>query len=200
MTLTPQREKQLIELTKTDPDAFSPVYEYYAPKIYAYVYNRIPAKAVAEEIVSIIFLAVMENLENYAQQANARFGSWIYRIAHNKVVDYFRSNQQKILKGLEENMLTENRPQNSTNNRYISELQGDIAYAILSLKPRYQEVLSLQYYADKSHAEIAEIMEIDKNHVEALLHRAHSAFREIFPDGEIILEEEPLISTDAAQQ
>lgn len=74
-----------------DRDAFGIVYERLAPKIYSYLYHHTNGRAqLAEDLTEEVFLKVLEKLDRY-QDRGLPFASWAYRVAHNHLVDYFRT-------------------------------------------------------------------------------------------------------------
>lgn len=73
-----------------DRQAFSDIYTFYAPKVYAYVLRHVSGEIeVAQDITADVFLKAMEHLASYRFQ-EVPFSSWLYRIAHNRVVDHYR--------------------------------------------------------------------------------------------------------------
>jgi RNA polymerase sigma-70 factor (ECF subfamily) len=74
-----------------DREAFASIYERLAPKVYSYLYHHANGRAhVAEDLVEDVFVKVLEKLGSY-QNRGLPFASWVYRIAHNHLVDYFRT-------------------------------------------------------------------------------------------------------------
>ena len=74
-----------------DREAFGIVYERLAPKVYSYLYHHTNGKAqLAEDLTEEVFLKVLEKLDRY-QDRGLPFASWVYRVAHNHLVDYFRT-------------------------------------------------------------------------------------------------------------
>jgi len=72
-------------------EAFGVVYEQLAPKVYSYLYHRTNGRAhLAEDLTEEVFVKVLERLCRY-QNLGLPFASWVYRIAHNHLVDYLRS-------------------------------------------------------------------------------------------------------------
>lgn len=74
-----------------DREAFSAIYEQLTPKIYGYIYHRSGrTREVAEDLTSRVFLKLIENLHRY-EDRGLPFLSWVYRLAHNQIIDYFRA-------------------------------------------------------------------------------------------------------------
>jgi RNA polymerase sigma-70 factor, ECF subfamily len=73
-----------------DRAAFSDLYALYCPKIYAYVLRHVGGEVeVAQDITSDVFLKAVEHIGTYRFQ-DVPFSSWLYRIAHNRVIDHYR--------------------------------------------------------------------------------------------------------------
>lgn len=72
-----------------DAEAFSQLYELYFPKVYQYVLRHVSNAEVAQDLTSDVFLKAMEHLHTYRFQ-DVPFTSWLYRIAHNRVIDHYR--------------------------------------------------------------------------------------------------------------
>jgi RNA polymerase sigma-70 factor, ECF subfamily len=82
-----------------DRDAFACLYDTYLERIHRYVYFRVIDPEVAEDTTSLVFLRVWENLRTF-QSGRSPFAGWLYRIAHNAIVDHYRT--RKTLISLEE--------------------------------------------------------------------------------------------------
>ena len=73
-----------------DREAFGAIYEQLAPKIHLYLYHHTNGRAhLAEDLTEEVFVKVLEKLQSY-QDRGLPFVSWVYRVAHNHLVDYFR--------------------------------------------------------------------------------------------------------------
>jgi len=84
--------QQLVERMKAgDRDAFGEIYERLAPKVYSYLYHHTNAKAhLAEDLTEEVFVKVLEKLDRY-EDRGLPFASWVYRVAHNHLIDYYRT-------------------------------------------------------------------------------------------------------------
>lgn len=69
---------------------FETIYRQYFPKLYNYIFYRILSKEDAEDIVSNIFMKVANHLEKFDPK-KASFSTWIYRIAKNTLIDFYRA-------------------------------------------------------------------------------------------------------------
>ncbi|HEX9805207.1 MAG TPA: RNA polymerase sigma factor [Candidatus Dojkabacteria bacterium] len=176
--LTNQEIEKLVEQAKSEMSAFNSIYQYFLPKIYGYVYNRVNGdRHVCEDLTSMIFEAVVLSLPNYRVQEGGTFKAFIYRIAHNKVIDYYNKNKRGFLsifsKKIENEPSFENDPQDT--NILESEI---IKKELSNLRPKDQLILSLKYYSELENNEIAEVLDTKVSNVSVLIHRALKKLRE----------------------
>ncbi len=86
-----QLERELVERAQSgDHDAFSQLYEQMADRIYRYIFFRVNDDYLAEDLTAEVFLRVWEHLPSYRPQ-NATVLAWVYTIAHNCVIDHYRT-------------------------------------------------------------------------------------------------------------
>lgn len=146
---------------KGDEKSFATIFQEFFPKILRYTRFRVK-ETEAEDIVSDIFLKVVEKLHLYKPDRKAGFNAWIFRISHNTIVDYYR--QKKEILGLGDGEGAENfflqiedespLPNESANHHFDTER----LYCILKKMPSHQrEILELKYLEGFSNREIAHI-------------------------------------------
>src|SRR6185369_6271911 len=78
-----------------DQDAFASLYDAYIDRIYRYIYFRVTENEVAEDITSHVFLKAWEKLDTY-HPGQSPFVGWLYRIAHNAIIDYYRTRKTPV--------------------------------------------------------------------------------------------------------
>ena len=89
-----KREQALIKAAQRgDTQAFAELYNACVHQVYRYIYYRIPMVNVAEDLTADVFVRVLEGLPTY-QDRSVPILAWIYRIAHARMVDYFRNARQ----------------------------------------------------------------------------------------------------------
>lgn len=166
-----EQESRLVEQAKSDISAFEKLYEHYLPKLYRYAYYRMNSSYEAEDIVSQTFLLALENLSKY-QERGYSFGSWLYRIASNVIVDYRRKNKT-------ENKLVENIDLGVNDKRIENTSEKLAIISILHTLPdTQQQVLILRYIEDLSLHQVAEIMDKTEGAVKQLAFRGLKSMRE----------------------
>ena len=71
---------------KLDSQAIANIFEYYYPKIYRYLYYRVNSKEEAEDLTSEVFVRLVKSIK----YQTGNFEAWLYRIAKNLLIDYYR--------------------------------------------------------------------------------------------------------------
>jgi RNA polymerase sigma-70 factor, ECF subfamily len=85
-TATPT-DASLITAARTDPQTFLQLYERYVDRVYQYCYARLGSREAAEDATSDVFTKALAALGRYQ---DVLFAAWLFRIAHNVVVDHYR--------------------------------------------------------------------------------------------------------------
>ena len=170
-----ENEKQLVEKAKESLKAFDELYEYYLPKIFGYIMNRTGNKEITEDIVSEVFITTMTKLSKFKDKGYG-FSPWIYTIAHNTLVDYFRKHKEKLTT-LNEDIIEQ--VKNETNEYEQIDNKIYVRRAMLKLPEQYQQILSLKYFEEFDNSEIANIVGCKKETLAVKLHRSLEAFKKI---------------------
>ncbi len=152
-------------------EEFNKYYEEHMPQVYGYVYMRTNRnKALAEDIVSDIFLKAIEKFEQYNGEKGA-FKSWIFQITKNYLIDYFRSNKNKSSSSIDD-LANELRDPNDTKQAAQEEIEKEIIKeAIETLPDNKKELILLRYFSGYSYEEIAEITKDNENNIRVVIHR-----------------------------
>ena len=85
----------LLKIKHGDAGAYAELYDFYVEPIYRYVLFRVPAKELAEDVTSEVFLKVWERLSGGSEVQNLR--AYLYQVARNQIADYFRKDHQATL-------------------------------------------------------------------------------------------------------
>jgi len=138
--------------------AFLAHYVRFKDKIYSYFWYRTGMqKELAEDLTQEIFLKAWNKFSTF--DTNQSFQAWIYRIAHNHLVDYYRG--RKVELGEEELI-----------NHGVSDKQSWQLWQMLDELPEEErELVSLKYLQGFSYREIAEILETTEGSARVTVHR-----------------------------
>jgi RNA polymerase sigma-70 factor (ECF subfamily) len=165
----------LDRIRQYDQAALAQVYDDYYDRIYHYVYRFVGQVAAAEDLTANVFLRLL-NAVRSGKQPHSNLLAWLYRVAHNLVVDSFRR-----APGTEEVELTEWLEGYEPDLTHIVEqrLQLErVRRALLDLTPAQQQVIVLKFLEGLDSVEVAAILKKSEGAVDALQHRALLALRE----------------------
>src|SRR4030066_1527641 len=130
-------EKKLIENARADKQKFEPLYKNYKDKIQKFFYYKTSDNFISEDLTSKVFEKALNGLDNFQWQG-VSFSAWLFRIARNTLIDYYRSNQHK-----KEEQLDEKDFQTldySPANLYETEISEQLIYKILQeIPPRERD-------------------------------------------------------------
>lgn len=160
-------------------DAFAKLYDCFVTPIYRYVYYRVGPKE-AEDLTELVFLKTWENIRQYRPKRH-RFSSWLFRIAHNIVIDFYRSNHFGVEELSED--LEDTRAEALTPNRAKQRFDQEfLTAAMRKLKDHYRQIIVLKYINDLSNEEIAAIMGRSKAALRILQFRALKNLKRILEE------------------
>jgi len=170
-------EEDLIEQAKTDAVAFGELYARYVTRIYNYVYYRTGNHHDAEDVTARVFQRALQHIPRYHDRG-VPFSAWLYRIAHNLVVNWHRDKSRRQVVSLEDisvGALKSEAPEGLTERREEQEL---LLAAIHNLPDDRQQLIILKFVEHLSNAEVGQIMGRSEGAVKSLYHRTLLALRD----------------------
>jgi RNA polymerase sigma-70 factor (ECF subfamily) len=170
-------DQDVVELAKTDKEAFGELYERYLNKIYNYVYYRTGNHHDAEDLTSRVFYRAMGHIEKYTDRG-VPFQAWLYRIAHNLVANWHRDQGRRKVIPLDEFVASGLRSESPAAYTEDEEEREQLLAAIRNLPEERQQLLILKFIDRLSNAEIGEIMDRTEGAIKSLYHRTLIALRE----------------------
>ena len=175
--LSAEKEVSLITRAKGgDEAAISQLYRQYAPGIYGYVASRVGDPALADDLASEVFLRALEGLPRF-EYRGISFGAWLYRIAHDRVVDHFRRQARRPVLSLENGDLP---VQNGVEGQVEANLGAQrLKKAIDQLTADQQQVILLRFNAGLKLKETAYVMSKSVGAVKMLQLRALAHLRQL---------------------
>lgn len=93
-------EELMLAFAKNDSQAFELLYARHKDAVYRYFRRHLSNENTSQELVQDLWMKIIKSKENY--QVTARFKTWLYTLAHNRLVDWYRRNKLEI-KAFEEN-------------------------------------------------------------------------------------------------
>ena len=164
-------ELQLISLSQQgDAEAFARLYAFYIERITRYIYFRVTDHELAEDITSRIFLKMLEKLDTY-QVGRSPVIAWLYRMAHNAVIDHYRMKRTFI--SLDDVHQAEVRQEDGLEEKLDLQIKSQQLRAALQvLTEEQQRVLILKFIDGLSTREIARQLGKQQGAVRSLQMRA----------------------------
>jgi RNA polymerase sigma-70 factor, ECF subfamily len=148
----------------------------YFEKIYRYIFFRVDRnKALAEDLTSEIMLKAYENFDSFDHEKN--FSVWIYRIAHNHLVDFYkRGKLEKV--PLEDASDKFGKEENFGSKIDIEISMKEVSGVLQQLPDKQRDIVIMRFFDDLTHREIADILNIKEAYVRVSLHRAIQYIKE----------------------
>ena len=174
-------EKHLIKRTQHgDTEAFTPLVRKYHSKIYKHILGRVKDTETAKDLTQETWLKAFRAIKAF--RGTASFYSWIYRIAENVYIDFFRKQRGTLnvdsLQTVEEHCITATHPCPSEAIEH-QELRKIIRFAIRHLPPTRKRVFLLRYAEELPIKDIASRIKRSEGTVKTHLHKAHHQLREL---------------------
>ncbi len=168
-------EAELAARAPTDPGAFAALYDFYFPRVWSYVIKRVGHTQTAEDVVSQIFLKIVEALPR--RKNNGPFGAWVFRIATNAIIDYYRANGRRREQELETAELVPDHGPAPDELAAARVAFGELEKVMASLSERDRRIITLKFFAGLDHQEIAAAEKIKENNVGIVVYRALEKIR-----------------------
>jgi RNA polymerase sigma-70 factor (ECF subfamily) len=160
-----QDESVLVRSAQADTGAFAALYDRYVQRLYHYCYHRTNDVHDAEDLTAQTFLAALEALPHYRQDGH--FAAWLFTIARNKVVDYYRRTPNIPLDESMESPI----PSDLAGEAETSQQKGILLRALQALTEDEQEIIRLRYVAELPFAEIARSLRKSESATKKMLYR-----------------------------
>lgn len=172
-------DEELVALSLDNSDFFGCLVERYELPLRRYCRRLVGRRDDEDDLLQDILLKGYLNLNDFDQ--DLKFSSWIYRIAHNRLVDYLRSGRHSEFYGEEAEKFLKNfnSGENSSSLAELREAKEFVEKTLYQLDAKSQEILILRFFEDKSYEEISDILKIPPGTVAARLNRAKNKFKKI---------------------
>ncbi|UCC21526.1 MAG: sigma-70 family RNA polymerase sigma factor [Planctomycetota bacterium] len=168
---------RLIAEARSDPEAFARLYRRHYDVVFRYCVHRLFERHTAEDVTSLVFLKVVENLHSF-KGTERQFRNWLYKIATNAVNDHLRKNARwaGLLKVAGEQADT--RVADCESTAVLSDKKlAILREAMLDLRPRYQTIITLRFFENLKLTEIAEVLGSSDGTIRSQLARALAKLR-----------------------
>jgi RNA polymerase sigma-70 factor (ECF subfamily) len=170
--------KLLALAAEGDRHSFGQFYELHLSEIYRYIFFQVNDHDEAEDLTARVFLEAWESLTSARHASKIKnIRAWIFRIAHNKVIDYRRIKKpEESMDDPADKELQSAWLETEVDHLFISQ---KLAEGVQKLSANFQEVIILRFINQMNHAEVAEIMNLSEGNVRVLQYRALAQMRRI---------------------
>jgi RNA polymerase sigma-70 factor, ECF subfamily len=180
----------MLELRSGNIPAFDVLIAKYRKPIIHFMYRMVHNQAVAEELAQEVFLRVYRSRETY--RAEARFSTWLYRIATNLAVNHARDTRHE--RSVSTIHLDEPDPETGTTpdvadatpnieaDMLRKERMNAIRQHVLSLPERQRTAVLMHKYEGLDYKQIGEVLKLSESATKSLLFRAYQTLRERLKD------------------
>jgi len=136
---------------KRDRSAFALLFDYFAPRLKAFVIRSGTSAGQAEEIVQDVMLTVWRKAALFDPH-RSQTSAWIYQIARNRQIDLFRKNRRPVPEELDLDLSDEPDPSQII---AMEQEVGQLKDALARLKPNQREIIEQAYLGELTHQEIS---------------------------------------------
>jgi RNA polymerase sigma-70 factor (ECF subfamily) len=181
-----KKEQQLIQRCRDNPAAFGDVFDLWYAPVFGYIYRRTADYDLSRDIAAETFLKAYLNIGKFSWRG-VSLSSWIYRIATNELNQYYRKQKyqpQSLQQLLEEPGMEKLLYAQADNEKEIIEkemehlgMYNQVRINLLQLDLKYQEVISLRYFEQKTNTEISNILDKNEGTIKSLLSRGLEKLR-----------------------
>jgi RNA polymerase sigma-70 factor (ECF subfamily) len=172
-----QAETLLLERARQyDAQALAEIYDQYAGPIYGYLYRYLGDAPQAEDLTSEVFLRLLQALNTKRAPRDHLLG-WLYRVAHNLAMDWFRQQAKRTSAPLEEDLVAAGEPLPAEVEARID--RERLRRAMRELAPDQQQVIQLRFGEGHKLAEVAGMLGKSEGAVKSLQHRAVKRLKQL---------------------
>ncbi len=138
-------------------------------KLFSYILFVVRDRDMADDVFQETFVKVICKLQQHKYVTNGKFSSWIMRIAHNVIMDSFRSNKNKHIVDTDpendlSNISSAQLQDGNIENRYVNEqILRDVRKLMDFLPTSQREVVYMRFYQEMSFKEIADTTGVSIN-------------------------------------
>jgi len=176
----------VVKAARTDRDAFGQLFDHFYPPVFAYCLRRLLVRAVAEDATSEVFLKVAACIRDFSGACAEDFRRWLFRIATNEINAHLRQSiRRRELLEAAARMGTINAAVSTSLLANETPVDWEEVYhALGELSDREQSIISLRFFADFKHDQIANALDIETGTVRVALSRALNKLRDRLRDPE----------------
>jgi RNA polymerase sigma-70 factor, ECF subfamily len=168
-------EELVRRVRSNDPLAFDELYQRYSPRVFGYLFQRLNGNVEeAEDLTADVFTRVYEKIDGFQPQG-APLSAWVFRIAHNRLIDSVRRRPRQVQVALDDAPELAAGPVFGGIDQQVA--LDQIKAGLARLTPEQRQVIVLRFLEGKSLAETAAIVNRNEDAVKKLQARGLASLR-----------------------
>ncbi len=179
ISLDSKTEERLVNEAKKNKEAFTALYTHYYPYILNYIVNKVGNKEAAEDLTSSVFEKALNAIESFKWQGIS-FSSWLFRIAKNTVIDFYRaSSKYKTQISLEYiDVPTTNK--NPEELAIDEDFENRLKTLLNKLPERERKIIYMKFFEGYTNKTISGLVGVSETNVGTIVHRTVIKLRQSF--------------------
>ena len=160
-----------------DVSAFADLYRLYSPQVLRYVSARITGPQEAEDLANTVFEKAFAAIGRY-EPSPAQFSTWLYTIAQNTIIDYYRKRRLPQVDDAEAELFAVTDPGEGPEGSLLADERRQIVFqAVMQLTAEQRMVIGCRFYFNLSVYDVAVMLGKTEGAVKALQFRALDRLR-----------------------
>lgn len=160
-------------------------------KVFGFIFSKTNDAALTDDIFQDTFIKVIQKLKSESYNEEGKFLSWVFRISHNLIIDYYRkTNKMPMSRDTDEysifSILSDDSP-NVEIKILKEQSENDIVKLIKFLPPEQQQIIDLKLYKKMSFQEIADLLDISVNTALGRMRYAIKKMQKLVKENDIFL-------------
>jgi RNA polymerase sigma-70 factor (ECF subfamily) len=175
--MAPKSDSLLRRAQHLEPAAWSEIYDQLYPRVYAFLLTRVHDAMLAEDLAADVFVNALRAIGSY-EDRGLGLTAWLFRIANNRLKDYYRRQAvrpQEDLETIEETL--------GAHGDVPLPVEFDLQTALQHLKPEQRQILHLRFVEGLTSVQVAQVLDKTEAAVKIAQHRALKALRLILKTG-----------------
>lgn len=171
----PPSDEELVRMTLEDKEHFGALVDRYEAKLSRYI-GRLGVRDRDDQldVLQEIFLKTYRNLNDF--DISLQFSSWIYRIAHNGTISWYRKKNVRpeghLVADSDEMLVFLRSKEDTADVTFDKEINAKMVNeALYHIDKKYREVIVLRFFEHKEYEEISDILQLPIGSVGTLIHR-----------------------------
>lgn len=184
----PTNEHDLLQRARRlDESALGAIFDAFYEPLYRYIHRHLGHDATAEDLTAEVFRRFLEQIAA-GNGPTSNLKAWLYRVAHNLMVDELRRGKHRRHEPLDEDLPASEPPVGEQ--AIQAAMKRDLQHALLQLSPKQQAVLTLKFQQGLENEEIARALGMNTGTVRALQQRGLRTLQRLLQANGVLEEDE----------